>query len=71
MIQGIKTCPPDTTNRQEIYQAALEAVAFQNREVLEAMEKDSKIKLTTILSDGGNSTWLLKVLALMNYKIMM
>ena len=70
MIQGIKTCPPDTTNRQEIYQAALEAVAFQNREVLEAMEKDSKIKLTTILSDGGNSTWLLKVLALMN-KIMM
>ena len=56
MILGMKTCPPDTSNRQEIYQAAIEAVAFQNREVLEAMEKDSKIKLTTILSDGGNST---------------
>ena len=53
MILGMKTCPPDTSNRQEIYQAAIEAVAFQNREVLEAMEKDSKIKLTTILSDGG------------------
>ena len=52
----MKTCPPDTSNRQAIYQAAIEAVAFQNREVLEAMEKDSKIKLTTILSDGGKST---------------
>ena len=50
----MKTCQPDTSSRQEMYQGAIEAVAFQNREVLEAMEKDSKIKLTTILSDGGN-----------------
>ena len=53
MMVGLKTCSPDTSNGQNIYQAALEAVAFQNRDVLEAMERDSKIKLTTILADGG------------------
>ena len=33
--------------------AALEATAFQSREVVEAMEKDSKIKLLTLRTDGG------------------
>jgi glycerol kinase len=33
--------------------AALEATAFQTREVVEAMEKDSKIKLHTLRTDGG------------------
>ncbi len=33
--------------------AVLEATAFQTREVLEAMEKDSRIKLHTLRTDGG------------------
>ena len=33
--------------------AVLEATAYQTREVLEAMEKDSKIKLHTLRTDGG------------------
>ena len=54
IIVGLTTCSPGTSNAEDIYQAALQAVAFQNRDVLEAMERDSKIKLTTILTDGGN-----------------
>jgi glycerol kinase len=33
--------------------AVLEATAFQTRDVLEAMEKDSNIKLDTLRTDGG------------------
>ena len=33
--------------------AALEATAFQTREVVEAMEADSGIKLATLRTDGG------------------
>jgi glycerol kinase len=33
--------------------AALEATAFQTREVVEAMEKDSGVKLGTLRADGG------------------
>jgi glycerol kinase len=33
--------------------AALEATAFQTREVVEAMEKDAKIKLEVLRADGG------------------
>lgn len=40
-------------NRGHIARAALEATAFQTREVLDAMERDSKVKLTTLKVDGG------------------
>ena len=53
LLIGITTSSPDVSTRQDIYQAALEAVAFQNRDVLEAMQSDSKIELTTLLTDGG------------------
>ncbi|HBT15449.1 MAG TPA: glycerol kinase, partial [Firmicutes bacterium] len=36
-----------------IIRAALEAIAYQTRDVLEAMEKDSGIKLSTLKVDGG------------------
>ncbi len=40
-------------NRGHIARAVLEATAFQTREVLEAMEKDSGIELNTLKVDGG------------------
>ena len=40
-------------NKGHLARAVLEATAFQTREVLEAMEKDSKIKLHTLRTDGG------------------
>jgi glycerol kinase len=40
-------------NKAHLARAALEATAFQTREVLEAMEKDSKIRLNTLRTDGG------------------
>jgi len=40
-------------NRGHIARAALEAVAFQTREVLEAMNADSGVPLTTLKVDGG------------------
>jgi glycerol kinase len=40
-------------NRGHIARAALEATAFQVREVLDAMEKDSGVHLTTLKVDGG------------------
>lgn len=40
-------------NRGHIARAVLEATAYQTREVLEAMEKDSGIQLTTLKVDGG------------------
>jgi len=40
-------------NKGHIARAALEATAYQTREVLEAMEKDSGVKLTTLKVDGG------------------
>ncbi len=40
-------------NRGHIARAVLEATAYQTREVLEAMEKDSGIRLTTLKVDGG------------------
>lgn len=41
------------THRGHIARAALEATAFQTREVLDAMEKDSQVKLRTLNVDGG------------------
>jgi len=46
-------------NRGHIARAVLESTAFQTREVFEAMEKDSDVKLTSLRVDGGmvkNST---------------
>jgi glycerol kinase len=40
-------------NRGHIARAALEATAYQTREVLEAMEIDSKVKLSRLKVDGG------------------
>ncbi|RPJ36799.1 MAG: glycerol kinase, partial [Chloroflexi bacterium] len=40
-------------NRGHIARAVLEASAFQTREVLEAMEKDSAIRLNNLKVDGG------------------
>ena len=40
-------------NKGHIARAVLEATAYQTREVLDAMEKDSGVKLTTLKVDGG------------------
>jgi glycerol kinase len=40
-------------NRGHIARAALEATAFQTREVLDAMKADSGVELTTLKVDGG------------------
>lgn len=40
-------------NRGHIARAVLEATAFQTREVLDAMEQDSGVKLTSLKVDGG------------------
>lgn len=40
-------------NRGHIARAALEAAAYQSREVIEAMEADSGVQLTTLKVDGG------------------
>jgi glycerol kinase len=41
------------TNKGHLARAVLEATAFQTREVLEAMEKDSGIALDILRTDGG------------------
>lgn len=40
-------------NKGHIARASLEATAYQTREVLDAMEKDSGVKLTALKVDGG------------------
>ena len=40
-------------NKGHLARAVLEATAFQTREVLDAMEKDSGIRLTSLKVDGG------------------
>ena len=40
-------------NKGHIARAALEATAYQTREVLDAMEKDSGVTLTALKVDGG------------------
>ncbi len=41
------------TTREHIARAALEAMAFQTREVIDAMQKDAKIELKELRVDGG------------------
>ncbi|MDG3085392.1 glycerol kinase GlpK [Vibrio hannami] len=41
------------TNRNHIIRAALESIAFQSRDVLEAMQEDSGLMLNQIRVDGG------------------
>lgn len=41
------------TNRNHIIRAALESIAYQTKDVLEAMQQDSGIDLTTLKVDGG------------------
>jgi glycerol kinase len=41
------------TNKGHLARAVLEATAFQTREVVEAMEKDSGIQLDVLRTDGG------------------
>ncbi|MCT4596119.1 MAG: glycerol kinase GlpK [Anaeromicrobium sp.] len=40
-------------NRNHIIRATLESIAYQTRDVLEAMQEDSKINLTELKVDGG------------------
>jgi glycerol kinase len=40
-------------NKDHLCRAALEATAYQTREVLDAMEKDSGVRLTALKVDGG------------------
>ncbi|MFC6823889.1 FGGY family carbohydrate kinase, partial [Halopelagius fulvigenes] len=41
------------TRREHVVRAVLESIAFQTRDVAEAMESDSGIELTTLRVDGG------------------
>jgi glycerol kinase len=40
-------------NRNHIIRAALESIAYQSRDLIEAMEEDSKIELKALKVDGG------------------
>jgi glycerol kinase len=51
--RGVITGLTRYANKGHIARAALEATAFQTRDVLEAMEKDSGIKLDVLRADGG------------------
>ncbi len=41
--------------REHLVRATLESIAYQTRDVLEVMERDSKMKITTLRVDGGAS----------------
>lgn len=43
------------TNRKHIIRAAEEAIAYQNRDILEALEQDAGIKVAGLKVDGGAS----------------
>jgi glycerol kinase len=51
--RGVITGLTRYANKGHIARAALEATAFQTRDVLEAMENDSRIKLDVLRTDGG------------------
>lgn len=41
------------TNRKHVARAVLEAIAYQSKDVMDAMQEDSKIKLEKLFVDGG------------------
>ena len=41
------------TSKEHFVRATLESLAYQSRDIIEAMEKDSGIDLTTLKVDGG------------------
>lgn len=43
----------EMTTRAEVVRAALEAVCFQTRDILEAMNKDCGVPISKLLVDGG------------------
>ena len=43
------------SGKSHIIRATLESLAYQTRDVIQAMEKDSGLKLTTLKVDGGAS----------------
>jgi glycerol kinase len=51
--RGVITGLTRYANKGHIARAVLESTAFQTRDVLEAMEKDSGIKLDVLRTDGG------------------
>jgi glycerol kinase len=51
--RGVVTGLTRFANKGHLARAALEATAYQTREVLEAMEKDSEIHLFSLRTDGG------------------
>jgi len=51
--RGVITGLTRYANKGHIARAVLEATAFQTRDVLEAMEKDSGITLDVLRTDGG------------------
>ncbi|XP_054282634.1 glycerol kinase-like [Macrosteles quadrilineatus] len=51
--RGIISGITQDTRKEHIIQAALEAVCFQTRDILEAMNQDCGIPLTKLLVDGG------------------
>ena len=40
------------TTKEQLCRAALEAICFQTREILDAMQSDSKYELSSLLVDG-------------------
>jgi glycerol kinase len=51
--RGVITGLTRYANKGHLARAVLEATAFQSREVVEAMEKDSQIALESLRVDGG------------------
>lgn len=51
--RGVITGLTRYANKSHLARAVLEAVAFQTREVVEAMEQDSGIRLQVLRADGG------------------
>ena len=68
LVVGITTVSPNASNKRDIHMAALESIAFQVRDVLERMQSDSNICLTTLLADGG-TTFFYSIISEHIYKV--
>jgi len=53
--RGLITGLTRGTNRNHIIRAALESIAYQSKDVLDSMNKDSGINITSLSVDGGAS----------------